>query len=184
MPRMSRLFLAATLSTLAALLPVTAFASTPPLIENVVGAQLPIFGPCSGGTTSTFAGYGTTSGQLNAAFSTTICHEALTPAPPPLPPWPVHILGGSFILAMSSLTLVGRYTGGTVEKGVVTGNYFCKEVFHVTAGLGPPTSSVPHTTSIAAGSSADGFLTHYGVREGSGCHAKAATITGIATLYY
>jgi hypothetical protein len=182
MPRMSRLFLAAALSTLAALLPVTAFASTSPLIVAVVGAQY-AFGvgvpPCTASTSSSFAGYA----RPNGVFSTTICHGSLASGG-------VAAIndGGIFQLVTSRRILVGRYKSGSVGPGVPShlypGSTLCKEVFGVTADLGPAGTVPAGATNIKDRSSASGTLTHFGVFDGPACTAKAATITGIATLYY
>lgn len=183
MPRVRRLFLAATLSTLAALLPVTAFASD--LSRYVVGAQYAVGEPCTDGTTigtiSSFAGFGSTTrgGRANAVFNTSICHTEIKSTGAAIIP------GGSFQLSTGSLTLVGQYAYGLVKPGTVSGrNPFCKEVFEVGATLAPATSVPLGTTNISSGT-AGGLLTHYGLRTADGgCHAYAAAIAGTATLVY
>jgi hypothetical protein len=173
---MARLFFAAGLLSLSALLPATALASGQ-VIEYVAGAEYAL-GTCSGGSTGSFAGYGslTAGGAPNAVFNTTICHSAFSAARTA-----AILPGGSFTLVMTSVTLVGRYTDGIVGPGVVHGNYFCTETFPVTAGLG--LGNGPGEALIRRGS-AVGHLTHYGVRNGAACNAYAATITGVATLNY
>jgi hypothetical protein len=170
------MFFAAGLLSLSALLPVTTLAAGGQLHEYVNGAEFAL-GTCSGGSTGSFAGYGTTlAGAPNAVFNTTICHSGFTAARTA-----AILPGGSFTLVMTSVTLVGRYTDGIVGPGVVHGNYFCTETFPVTAGLG--LGNGPGEALIRSGS-AVGQLTHYGVRNGAACNAYAATITGLATLNY
>jgi hypothetical protein len=163
------LFLAATLSTLAALLPVTGLAST--LTASVAGVQYAVGGLCTDGTTSSFAGVGSVpaGGQVNAVFNTTICHTPITDAGAMIRP------GGSFQLTSGSQTFFGAYASGFVGPGAISGRHLCKEVFPVTATLAP--------SGNIAGGSATGVLTHYGLRTADGgCHAYAATIAGVATL--
>jgi hypothetical protein len=174
MPRMSRLFLAAALSTLAALLPVTAFAGD--LTASIVGAEYAFGHLCIGGTktgttvgtTASFAGVGSVpaGGRANAVFNTTICHTDTD-----------ILAGGSFQLATRQRTLVGKYnySSGALVPYLPTfypGSSLCTQVFGVSATFVP----------VGSGAHAEGLLTHYGVREGSGCHAYAATIKGTATL--
>ncbi len=166
MPRLNRLFAAAALSTLAALLPVTAFANS--LTVSVFGAQYAVGEPCTdgktSGTISSFAGFGRViPGGQAAVFQTTICHTQITHDG-------AQILGGSFVLTTGSQMLVGQYVRGLVEPGVITGRHFCKEVFPVSAMFAP----------VGSGAGAKGWLTHYGVRDGTECHAYAATIAGTA----
>ena len=155
MRRMSRLFFAASLLSLSALLPMGALAAGT-LTENVVGAEYAV-GTCPGGQTGSFAGYGSATpwGPANAAFNTTICHTSLNGGTADINP------GGDFELATRSVVLVGQYISGKVGPGSVTRHgYFCTEVFPVTAELGPATFNVPKgATNIASGSSAVGALT-------------------------
>ncbi len=183
MRRVIRLFFAASLLSLFALLPIGALANTD-LIEYVVGAEYAV-GSCSGGQTGSFAGYAsaTVGGPANAVFNTTICHTSLNGGTADIKP------GGQFALATSSVTLVGQYISGTVGPGSVTRHgYFCTEVFPVTAELGPATFNVPKgATNIVSGTVPVGMgkLTHVGVSTASGgCRAFAASITGKATLKY
>lgn len=177
MRRITRTFFAAALLSLPALIPVAAFAET--TTEYVTGAEYAT-GTCGVGTYSgSFAGVGSASlgGSVNATFDTTICwipgqHGTRT------------IIGGSLTLAPSEVTLVGRYVTGSVGPGTITGGYFCKEVFSVTAVLGPATSVPEDATSITGGSVPLGQLTHYGVRTGTSCHAYAASIKGVVALIY
>src|ERR1700738_615866 len=117
MRRTRRMFLAGLLGLLA-LAPVAALAAT--TTEYVAGVEYAL-GSCTGGSTGSFAGYGslTARGAPNAVFNTTICHsgfDALRTA--------TIIAGGSFTLVRSDVTLVGKYTGGTVGPGVVHGKDF------------------------------------------------------------
>ena len=185
MRRMARMFFAAGLLSLSALLPATALASGHQLNEYVTGAEYAL-ATCSGGSTGSFAGHGsaTSGGAPNAAFNTTICHSPLVGDSASI------LAGGSFTLVMSKLTLVGQYVGGTVGPGRVSGKYFCTEVFPLHAELGRASSVPEGATNIIRGTGAErshavGQLTHYGLltttRE---CRAYAASITGWATLNY
>ena len=178
MRRMTRMFFAASLLSLSALLPVTALASSHQLHEYVNGVEHAL-GTCSAGDTGSFAGYGTTLGGVtNAVFNTTICHTPLVAGSASI------LAGGSFTLVMSNRTLVGQYVGTSVGPGTVSGNYFCTETFPVVAALGPAGSKPRGATNISSGS-ALGQLTHYGLLTHPGeCHAYAATISGLATLNY
>jgi hypothetical protein len=185
MPRISRLLFAASLVSLAALLPVAAEASTN-LTEYVVGSEYAL-GSCVSGSTGSFAGVGsaTPGGQANAIFDTTICH---TPLGDTTGATATILSGGSFTLHMSSVTLVGQYKSGSVGPGSVSplypgSRYFCHEVFPVTAVLGPATNVPAGATNITSGSVPVANLTHIGVfSAGGGCVAFAAKITGVATL--
>jgi hypothetical protein len=186
MRRIARTFFAAALLSVSALIPVAALAAT--TTEYVVGAEYAI-GTCLGGPMGTvsgssgsFAGVGSASpvGSVNATFDTTIC-------------WTPNvgrgtgtrtIIGGNLTLVTGEVTLVGQYVRGLVSRGVISGGYFCTEVFPVTAVLGPAGSVPEDATSITNGS-AVGHLTHYGVRNAPGvCTAYAASINGVAILNY
>lgn len=185
MRRTKRMFLAGLLS-LSALVPVVALAAS--TTAYVAGAEYALGTCVSGGVageTGSFAGYASASpgGAPNAVFNTTICHSPLAGGSASI------LAGGSFTLVMSKKTLVGQYVSGKVGPGVVSGNFFCTEVFPVHAELGPVSNPPVGATSIKLGSPgktshADGQLTHFGVLSTSGCHAYAATITGQATLNY
>ena len=180
MRRMARMFFAAGLLSLSALLPVTALASGHQLNEYVAGTEYAL-GACTTGTTGSFAGYGsaTLGGAPNAVFNTTICHSAFTGLR-----MATILAGGSFTIAKTDVTLVGRYTGGMVGPGVVHGSFFCTETFRVVATLGPARSKPEGAKNISSGS-AFGQLTHYGLLTRTGeCNAYAATIAGDATLNY
>ena len=178
MRRTKRMFLAGLLS-LSALVPVVALAATS-TTAYVAGAEYALGTCVSGvvaGETGSFAGYASAPGGApNAVFNTTICHS-------PLGGFASILAGGSFTLVKSDLTLVGQYVRGTVRPGAVSGKYFCKEVFQVTAELGPA-GSVPEDATNISGGLAVGSLTHYGVLTNGACRAYAATITGQATLYH
>ena len=178
MRRTKRMFLAGLLS-LSALVPVVALAAS--TTAYVAGAEYAL-GTCVSGSvageTGSFAGYAsaTPGSAPNAVFNTTICHSPLVGGSASI------LAGGSFTLVKSDLTLVGQYVRGTVRPGAVSGKYFCKEVFPVTAELGPAGSVPEDATNISSGS-AFGWLTHYGVlTKTRACRAYAATITGQATL--
>jgi|ERR1700674_2017454 len=183
MRRVSRLIFASILLSMSALVPMAALASST-LTEYVVGTEYAL-GSCSGGQTGSFAGYGsaTLGGRANAAFNTTICHSPLTGGTASILP------GGNFELATDSVTIVWQYTGGKVGPGVVSrlypaSNYFCEEVFPVTAAVGPATSVPDDAINLVSGT-AEGKLTHFGVSTaGGGCRPFAASITGKAMLVY
>ena len=189
MRRTARMFFAAGLLSLSALLPVTALARGHQLNEYVAGAEYALGTCVSGGVagdTGSFAGHGsaTSGGAPNAVFNTTICHSPLAGGMASI------LVGGSFTLVMSNLTLVGQYVGESVGPGKVSGNFFCTEVFPVLAELGPASSKPAYAKNIIRGtgnqrSHAMGQLTHYGVLTQTGeCRAYAATISGQATLNY
>ncbi len=183
MRRISRRFVAASLFSLIALLPMTAQAIGSSVTEYVVGTEYAV-GSCpnGGGDSGSFAGYGsaTLGGQANAVFNTTICHGPLGDTTGAVA---TINSGGSFTLVTSTVALAGSYTSGQVGPGTVYRGFFlCKEVFPVVAFLGPATSPPAGFTSIAGGS-AKGTLTHIGFNTaGGGCQPFAAAITGMATL--
>jgi hypothetical protein len=184
MRRISRLIFAASLVSLSALLPMGALAAGT-LTEYVVGAEYAV-GSSACGETGSFAGVGsaTLRGSPNAAFNTTICHTSLAGGTAQILP------GGGFQIATKNLLLVGQYEGGTVGPSggpspLYPGSrYFCKEVFPVSAALGPATTVPEHATNILSGTVPAGALTHIGVYTVGGCRAFAASITGLAILNY
>jgi len=151
------------LACVLAVLPASASASTN-YHESIAGIETGIpysTASCPApNSVSPFAGVA--SGTLDGTFQVAVCHTPLSPN--------AEILGGSFVLISTTMTVSGQFApGGTVslvDQSVTDGT--CTQTYAVSGELQP-----------AGKFSAT--LTHYGVWTGS-CNVFFATITGRAAL--
>lgn len=156
--------LVSTVAIALALLPAAALASTN-YNEAVSGIETGFpysTESCpSPNSVSPFAGVA--DGTLDGIFQIAVCHTPLNPN--------AEILGGSFVLTNSAMTVSGQFApGGTVSLvGGSVSNGICTQTYTVSGGLLP------------AGKFS-GALVHYGLWNGGSCSVFFATISGRAQL--